>query len=40
MEEWLYLECCPSIGWPYFREVYMQVLQEDEELRNYAESFY
>ena len=40
MEEWLHLERHPAIGWPDFREVYMQALQEDEELHNYAESFY
>ena len=40
MEEWLYPECCPAIGWPDFREAYMQALQEDEELCDYAESFY
>ena len=40
MEEQLYLEHCPAIGWPDFREVYMQALQEDEELCDYAELFY
>ena len=36
----MYPECRPTIGWPDFREAYMQALQEDEELRDYAESFY
>ena len=40
MEERLYLECCPAIGWPDFREAYMQALQEDEELCDHAELFY
>ena len=40
MEEQLYPEHHPAIGWPDFREAYMQVLQEDEELHDYAESFY
>ena len=40
MEEQLYPECHPAIGWPDFREVYMQVLQEDEELHDYTGSFY
>ena len=40
MEEWLHPEHHPAIGWPDFREAYMQALQEDEELHDYAESFY
>ena len=40
MEEQLYLKHCPAIGWPDFRGAYMQALQEDEELHNYAELFY
>ena len=40
MEDRLYPECRPAIGWPDFREAYMQALQEDEESHDYVESFY
>ena len=40
MEERVYLEYRPCIGWPQFREVYKQMLMEDESLLDHAESFY
>ena len=40
MEERVYPEYCPCIGWPQFREAYKQTLMEDESLLDHAESFY
>ena len=40
MEEQVYLEYRPCIGWPQFREAYKQTLMEDKSLLDHAESFY
>ena len=36
----MYPEYHPCIGWPQFREVYKQMLMEDESLLDHAEFFY
>ena len=40
MEERVYLEYHPCIGWLQYREAYKQTLMEDESLLDHAESFY
>ena len=40
MEERVYLEYRPCIGWLQFREAYKQTLMEDKSLLDHAESFY